>query len=136
MIYYDGLLEEMSENRSYKISPNFIKVKVQKKSKKTIIHVDCQKLPRVDLALDYVAIRYADNKKMKKFRTTSNDADGKTWKMKFVLPKSFRNRKCYIQFALVDDEDGSFSGYFKDVGWEIVDRSRWFWSKSVVCKGK
>lgn len=136
VICYDGLLEEMSENPSYKISPNFIKVKIQKKSKKTIIHVDCRKLPRVDLALDFVAIRYADNKKMKKFKIKSNKADTKNWKMKFVLPKSFRNRKCYIQFALVDDEDSGFSDYFKEVGWEIVDTAKWFWSKTVVSKGK
>lgn len=134
VICYDGLLELMSESASYKISPIFVKVKVQKKAKKTIILVDCRKAPFDEEALDNVAIRYADNKKMKRFRVACNEQNSKTRTVKYVLPKSFRNRRCYVQCAVVNNVEGSFLDFYKDVGWEIADRHIWFWSKSVVVR--
>ena len=83
----------------------------------------------------HVAIRYADNKKMKKFKVACKSKYVK--KMKFVLPRSFRNRKCYMQFAMVNDNCNYFVNFYKKAGWEIVGRSNsWIWSKTVVSKGK
>lgn len=137
-IFFDGLAECAKDTeRSYacKITPGFVKVKVQKKPKKTIIQVDCQKLPKKGMSSADVAIRYADNKKMKKFKVACKPKYLK--KIKFVLPKSFRNRKCYMQFATVDNDSNAFVDYFKEVGWEIIGRpNSWIWSKTVVSKGK
>ncbi len=137
-IFFDGLTECAKDTeRSYacKITPGFVKVKVQKKPKKTIIQVDCQKLTKKGMSSADVAIRYADNKKMKKFKVACKPKYLK--KIKFVLPKSFRNRKCYMQFAMVDNDSNAFVDYFKEVGWEIIGRSNsWIWSKTVVSKGK
>lgn len=139
-ICYDGLLKEMSESASYKIRPYFVKVKVRNKSKKKVIELDCRKLPWEDMLIKKgftmaadggFAIRYSDNKRMIKFKVDFNMIESK--KCEFVIPKSFRNRKCYVQFALIDEDH---TKYFEEAGWEIVDRLRWFWSKTVVCKGK
>lgn len=136
VICYDGLLSLMSESASYKISPIFVKMKVQKKAKKTVVLVDCKKVPFDEEALDNLAIRFADNKKMKRFQVACKEQNAKTRMVKYVLPKSFRNRRCYVQCAVVDNVEGSFLDFCKDVGWKIADRHIWFWSKSVVCGRK
>lgn len=137
-IFFDGLVECAKDTeRRYicKITPGFVKVKVQKKPKKTIVQVDCRKLPKKGMSSAHVAIRYADNKKMKKFKVACKSKYVK--KMKFVLPRSFRNRKCYMQFAMVNDNCNYFVNFYKKAGWEIVGRSNsWIWSKTVVSKGK
>lgn len=137
-IFFDGLVECAKDTeRRYicKVTPGFVKVKVQKKPKKTTVQVDCRKLPKKGMSSANVAIRYADNKKMKKFKVACKSKYVK--KMEFVLPKSFRNRKCYMQFAMVNDNCNYFVNFYKKVGWEIVGRSNsWIWSKSVVSKGK
>lgn len=135
-IFFDGLVNCVKDTeRKYtcKITPGFVKVKVQKKAKKTIVQVDCRKLPKKEMSSADVAIRYADNKKMKKFKVACKSKDVK--KMQFVLPKSFRNRKCYMQFAMVNDNCNYFMNFYKNVGWKIVGRSKsWIWSKTVVSK--
>lgn len=133
VIYYDGS-SLTSKSDSCKISPIFVKIKVQKKSKKTIILVDCRKAPFDAEVPDNIAIRYADNKKMKRCKVACNEQNSKTRTVKYVLPKSFQNRKCYVQCAVVNNVDGAFMNFYKDFGWEIVDRLNWFWSKSVVVK--
>lgn len=137
-IFFDGLAEcvkDTGRNYTCKITPGFVKVKVQKKPKKTIVQVDCRKLPKKGMSSADVAIRYADNKKMKKFKVACKSKYLK--KIKFVLPKSFRNRKCYMQFAMVNDNSNYFVNFYKKVGWEIVGRSHsWIWSRTVVSKGK
>ena len=140
VICYDAFLNEMSESASYKIRPYFVKVKIRKKSKKKVIELDCSKLPWKKMSVKTgfsmeadggIAIRYADNKRMQGFRVGFGEIASKKWT--FVLPKSFQNRKCYLQFALVYED---YTEYYEEVGWDIFGRLRWFWSKSVVCKGK
>lgn len=138
-IFFDGLADyEKDTGRRYtcKITPGFVKMKVQKKPKKTIVQVDCRKLPKGGMSSADVAIRYADNKKMKKFKVACKSKYVK--KMKFILPKSFWNRKCYMQFAMVDNDSNNFLNFYKETGWEITGQPAhsWFWSKTVVSKGK
>lgn len=137
-IFFDGIVEgvkDMEQKYICKITPGFVKLKVRKKPKKMIVQVDCRKLPKKEMSADHVAIRYADNKKMKKFKVACKSKDAK--KMQFVLPKSFRNRKCYMQFAMVNNNCNNFMDFYKNAGWEIVGRSTSrIWSKTVVSKGK
>lgn len=138
-IFFDRLAEcEKKSERNYtcKITPGFVKVNVQKKPKKRIVQVDCRKLPKRGMFSSDVAIRYADNKKMMKFKVACKSKYLK--KIKFVLPKSFRNRKCYMQFAMVDNDSNAFLNFYKEVDWEIVGQrsNSWIWSKTVVSKGK
>lgn len=136
-IFFDGIVEGvkgMEQKYTCKITPGFVKVKVRKKPKKTIVQVDCRKLPKKEMSADYVAIRYADNKKMKKFKVACKSKDVK--EIQFALPKSFRNRKCYMQFAMVNNNCNYFMDFYKNAGWEIVGRSTSrIWSKTVVSKG-
>ena len=117
------------------MTPCFIKVKVKKKAKKTIVQVDCRNLPKKGMPSADVAIRYSYNKKMKKFKVSCKSKYMK--KVYFALPKSFGDCKGYMQFAMVDDNCNYFMDFYKKAGWEIVGRSRsWIWSKIVVSKGK
>lgn len=137
-IYFNGLTECVKDTeRKYicKMTPCFIKVKVKKKAKKTIVQVDCRNLPKKGMTSADVAIRYSYNKKMKKFKVSCKSKYMK--KVYFALPKSFGDCKGYMQFAMVDDNCNYFMDFYKKAGWEIVGRSRsWIWSKIVVSKGK
>ena len=137
-IYFNGLIECVKDTeRKYicKMTPCFIKVKVKKKAKKTIVQVDCRNLPKKGMTSADVAIRYSYNKKMKKFKVSCKSKYMK--KVYFALPKSFGDCKGYMQFAMVDDNCNYFMDFYKKAGWEIVGRSRsWIWSKIVVSKGK